>query len=134
MGMRARYRSRMTDAGQERIAEPEIATTTLAEIYAQQGLYDRAVAIYRRIAERSPGDPRVAARVAELESAMERMGSAEAAAAGVAPDPAEPAARPAAPSPVTPAVAPAVPPRTTAAPPPPPVERDTAFLAWLERK
>ncbi|MBW3660361.1 MAG: hypothetical protein KY397_01845 [Gemmatimonadetes bacterium] len=52
--------------------EPEIATGTLAEIYAQQGLYERALEIYRRIQHQRPGDPRVAERIAELVEAAER--------------------------------------------------------------
>ena len=63
----------MMDGSHERSGEPEIATTTLAEIYVQQGLVDRALAIYRRLAERSPGDARVAERVVQLEIELERQ-------------------------------------------------------------
>jgi hypothetical protein len=35
-------------------AEGDLASTTLAEIYVQQGLYERAVAIYQRLATRAP--------------------------------------------------------------------------------
>jgi tetratricopeptide (TPR) repeat protein len=46
-----------------------VITETLAEIYASQGLHDRAVAVYRRLIEQHPGDDRLLARLADLESA-----------------------------------------------------------------
>ena len=49
----------------------EIATGTLAEIYAQQGLVERALEIYRRIARRSPDDEQVASRIRELTRELE---------------------------------------------------------------
>lgn len=45
-----------------------VITETLAEIYASQGLYDRAAAVYRRLMEQHPDDDRLHARLAELES------------------------------------------------------------------
>lgn len=110
----------MTDHDRERGSGPEIATSTLAEIYAQQGLHDRALEIYRRIARRSPDDPRVAERIAELERAR------------VADDgtaPAEPAPEP------TPAADP-VSDRSdpVGATPAPPAAEDPEFLAWLGRR
>lgn len=63
---------RMTDAETEPGREPEIATGTLAEIYAQQGLYERALEIYRRIERRRPDDPHVSRRIADLVEARER--------------------------------------------------------------
>ena len=51
--------------------EPEIATGTLAEIYAQQGLYERALDVYRRIRRRRPDDPEIARKIAELERARD---------------------------------------------------------------
>lgn len=132
----------MSDGTFERTGEPEIATTTLAEIYVQQGLIDRALAIYRRLALRSPGDDRVAARVLELEQEIEQR---RAAAAGPPESPA-PAAPPEAAA--APAEVPAaIPPETAAdAPEPPtpdtaepqrsasPAAEDAEFLAWLERR
>jgi len=47
--------------------EPEVATVTMAELYAQQGHLDKAAAVYRTILETSPETPEVAARLAELE-------------------------------------------------------------------
>lgn len=49
----------------------EIATRTLAEIYAQQGLHERALTIYRRIERRLPDDADVARRIAELSRAVQ---------------------------------------------------------------
>jgi len=57
----------------ETLEEPavaEIATPTLAEVYVSQGDIDEALGIYRRIAERNPGDVSVAARIKELEGSL----------------------------------------------------------------
>lgn len=101
---------------------PEIATSTLAEIYAQQGLYDRALTIYRKLLGRNPEDEEIAARITELVQAAE-----EAEPAGGGPPP-EPGAIPVPPE-EEPEVAPEEP---EPAEEPPPVEEDEAFLAWLE--
>lgn len=119
----------MTDHDRERGSGPEIATSTLAEIYAQQGLHDRALEIYRRIARRSPDDARVAERIAELERA--RAADTEA----------EPADTEAEPAPLPePDLAPAADPEPdrspplAAASPAPPAAEDPEFLAWLGRR
>ena len=52
----------------------EIATSTLAEIYAQQGLLGRALSIYRRMLARAPGDSTVADRIRSLEVRMAEAG------------------------------------------------------------
>lgn len=57
-------RERGSDAG-------EIATSTLAEIYARQGLVERALAMYRRIALRAPDDGTIRARIASLTEQLE---------------------------------------------------------------
>ncbi|MGH7549219.1 MAG: tetratricopeptide repeat protein [Gemmatimonadota bacterium] len=54
----------------------DLATSTLAEIYAQQGLLERARAIYERIAQRSPDDPRIAKRIETLTRAIRERGRA----------------------------------------------------------
>ncbi|HUF67802.1 MAG TPA: tetratricopeptide repeat protein [Longimicrobiales bacterium] len=61
-----------------------VITETLAEIYASQGLHDRAVAVYRRLIEQHPGDDRLLARLSDLESAAgwTEEGSAQPAEAG----------------------------------------------------
>jgi hypothetical protein len=52
----------------------EIATSTLAEIYAQQGLLGRALSIYRRMLARSPEDGVIADRIRSLEVRMAEAG------------------------------------------------------------
>jgi hypothetical protein len=53
----------------------EIATSTLAEIYAQQGLLGRALAIYRRIQARAPEDAEIAERIERLERRVAEAGT-----------------------------------------------------------
>lgn len=53
----------------------EIATSTLAEIYAQQGLLGRALAIYRRIQARAPEDAEIAERIERLERRVAESGT-----------------------------------------------------------
>ena len=51
--------------------EPEpVLTETMAELYARQGHHAEAVAVYRGLLERQPGDPRLQARLGELEAAL----------------------------------------------------------------
>jgi tetratricopeptide (TPR) repeat protein len=45
-----------------------VITETLAEIYATQGLFERAAAVYRRLLQQRPGDERLRARLNELET------------------------------------------------------------------
>ena len=52
----------------------EIATSTLAEIYAQQGLLGRALSIYRRMLARAPEDTGIADRIRSLEVRMAEAG------------------------------------------------------------
>jgi hypothetical protein len=40
----------------------------MAEMYARQGLNDQALHVYRRLAEQTPGDHRLEAKIRELES------------------------------------------------------------------
>ena len=51
----------------EALNEAEVATATMAELYAKQGHLDKAAAVYRRILKASPGAPEVEERLAELE-------------------------------------------------------------------
>lgn len=64
----------------------EIATSTLAEIYEKQGLYDRAIAIWRKLARRAPEDREIAERIEDLgrrlEAAREEERAADSGAAG----------------------------------------------------
>jgi tetratricopeptide (TPR) repeat protein len=47
-----------------------IITETVAELYLQQGLFDRALAVYRELAARAPDDVALADRVRELEGEL----------------------------------------------------------------
>jgi predicted Zn-dependent protease len=56
-----------TEPKMEPVNEAEVATVTMAELYAKQGHLDKAAAVYRRILSASPGAPEVEERLAELE-------------------------------------------------------------------
>lgn len=47
-------------------------TETMAELYLRQGLHERAVAIYRALITRTPDDPRLTARLAEILAPSDR--------------------------------------------------------------
>lgn len=67
----------MTESSSERSARAEsgeIATSTLAEIYAQQGLLGRALSIYRRMLARSPEDAEIVGRIQTLERRIAESG------------------------------------------------------------
>jgi tetratricopeptide (TPR) repeat protein len=53
----------------------EVVTETIAELYARQGLHDRAASVYRELIRRRGGDPALEQRLAEVE----RLARAEAA-------------------------------------------------------
>lgn len=125
----------------------EIATSTLAEIYAQQGLLGRALAIYRRMLARSPEDTTIAERIDRLERRIAETGlepeaaPSVSAAPGVESTPAPVAAErerlpwdP--PAPETAAPEPALPESGPAPPAPAPARAGpmdaAAFAAWLE--
>lgn len=69
-----------TMSDRDHAATDDLATTTLAEIYAQQGLYERALAIYERLADRSPDDPLVRQRIETLAEEVSRVDDASPAA------------------------------------------------------
>jgi hypothetical protein len=54
----------------------ELTSPTLAELYFTQGFTDKAIAVYRQLLEREPGNERAGARLAELQ-AIERHLRAE---------------------------------------------------------
>ena len=49
---------------------PEFVTETMAQLYVQQGFLQQALDVYRVLAERSPANPTISARIAELEVAL----------------------------------------------------------------
>lgn len=61
-------------------AEPELASPTLAELYFEQGVPEKAAEVYRRLLQRDPGNQRLQARLREVEAAA--RGSEPAPAAG----------------------------------------------------
>ena len=62
-------------------APAEVVTETMAEVYASQGLTERAVEVYRQLRELRPDDDRIEARLAELEQALSPAAPAESRAA-----------------------------------------------------
>jgi tetratricopeptide (TPR) repeat protein len=54
-----------------------VITETLAEIYASQGLMDRAVSVYRRLVREHPADDRLQIRLSQLETALEPVSGKE---------------------------------------------------------
>jgi hypothetical protein len=79
----------MADSSPERSTRAEsgeIATSTLAEIYAQQGLLGRALSIYRRMLTRTPDDAEITGRIQSLEQRIAETGAEPA--VERAPDPA----------------------------------------------
>jgi HD-GYP domain-containing protein (c-di-GMP phosphodiesterase class II) len=55
------------DGPQRHAPEPdEVVTETIAELYARQGLHDRAAAVYRELLDRNPDDRRLQAKLDQL--------------------------------------------------------------------
>lgn len=46
----------------------DVVTATMAELYAQQGFYDRSIDVYRQLLEQVPEDERLRDRLSELEA------------------------------------------------------------------
>lgn len=46
--------------------DPDVATETMARLYAQQGLHEEAAEVYRRLVERRPGEPELERRLEEM--------------------------------------------------------------------
>jgi tetratricopeptide (TPR) repeat protein len=67
-------------------AEPEIVSSTLAELYFNQGFTEKAIEVYRQLLEREPANGRARARLSELQ-ALERHFKAEESRAAAARDP-----------------------------------------------
>jgi tetratricopeptide (TPR) repeat protein len=58
--------------------EPDLNSSTLAELYFNQGFTDQAIDVYRQIVEREPGNERVQARLRELEALKRHLHEQEA--------------------------------------------------------
>lgn len=52
--------------GSESVDDSDVATETMAHLYAQQGLYEEAADVYRRLLERRPDDPELQDRLEEM--------------------------------------------------------------------
>ena len=73
------------------VSTPELDSSTMAELYFNQGFTDQAIEVYRRMAQREPGNARVEARLSELTALHRHL---EADAAPAAPPAPAPAGRP----------------------------------------
>jgi len=51
-------------------AQPPLSSATLAELYFQQGLLERAVEVYRQVLEEEPGNEAAGRRLAEIEKVV----------------------------------------------------------------
>ena len=63
--------------------EPHLASATLAELYFNQGLVDRAADLYRQLVQREPGNEVIQARLVELEGIERHLRAGGPEAAGV---------------------------------------------------
>lgn len=61
-----------TERGEGAVADEELATVSLADLYVAQGHYQRGIAVYRRILERTPNDAEIAAKL-ENAVTLERL-------------------------------------------------------------
>ncbi len=52
--------------------EPELSSPTLAELYFDQGIPDKAIEVYRRLLQREPDNERLRARMREIEAMQGR--------------------------------------------------------------
>jgi tetratricopeptide (TPR) repeat protein len=59
-------------AGDAGTGDPEVVTETIAELYARQGLPERAAEVYRELIRRRGGDPALELRLRELEQGAAR--------------------------------------------------------------
>ena len=58
-------------------AEPDLSSSTLAELYFNQGFTDKALAVYQQLLQREPGNERARARVAEIEGLEKQLRAEE---------------------------------------------------------
>jgi len=63
----------------------DLTSSTLAELYFNQGFTDKAIEVYRQLLQREPGNERGRTRLAELEALERRLKEEESRAAPPAP-------------------------------------------------
>jgi tetratricopeptide (TPR) repeat protein len=68
---------------------PPLSSSTLAELYFNQGFTRQAIDVYRELSEREPGSERIAARILELEAIERQLESGPIAPPLPSPDPKE---------------------------------------------
>jgi len=56
------------DEADTQAAAAELATPTLAELYFEQGIHDKAVEVYKQIVQREPDNAKAASRLGEIEA------------------------------------------------------------------
>ena len=59
-------------------ADADLSSSTLAELYFNQGFADKALAVYRQLLQREPGNERARARVTEIEKLERELRAEEA--------------------------------------------------------
>jgi tetratricopeptide (TPR) repeat protein len=59
-------------------ADADLSSSTLAELYFNQGFADKALAVYRQLLQREPGNERARARVTEIETLERELRAEEA--------------------------------------------------------
>ena len=67
-----------TPAAEPAPAEADLSSSTLAELYFNQGFTDKALAVYRQLLQREPGNERARARLAEIEGLERHLREEEA--------------------------------------------------------
>jgi hypothetical protein len=108
-------------------------TETLANLYVNQGFYDKAAGVYRRMMQDRPDDNRLRQKLEEVLS-LQKMESSQPAPTEPAPAPEPPAAAPAPPPPAPPVEARMVPESTAAGEENPVIVELQRFLAQLKER
>lgn len=63
------------EAKEEKISQDDISTKTLAKIYEEQGLFEKAIETYRKILRDSPENESILEKVKQLENKLETKGT-----------------------------------------------------------
>jgi len=62
------------EAKEEKISQDDISTKTLAKIYEEQGLFEKAIETYRKILKDSPENESILEKIKQLENKLETKG------------------------------------------------------------